>query len=306
MDFSKYPIIPKTYQGANGKKICIKIENDLYMLKFPPIARRHDSELSYTNSCFSEHISCNIYNLLDVPAQQTLLGEFAVDGNKKIVVACKDFETNRKRFQDFGSLKNSVLTSSESGYGTELDDVLYSIEHQSFLNSNVLKERFWDMFIIDSYIGNFDRHNGNWGFLIDIDSQETQLSPVFDCGSSLFPQASENQMMKFLQDEKAIEYRTYAIPRSALKIDGVKINPYEFLRQTSNKDCLNSLEKITPKIQKEIPNIHKMIENTPYISDTHKKFIMTILQNRYEKILVPAWKQVLKKKRLEMNKGMGR
>ena len=31
-----------------------------------------------------------------------------------------------------------------------------------------LKEKFWNMFIIDCLIGNEDRHNGNWGFLKDI------------------------------------------------------------------------------------------------------------------------------------------
>ena len=29
------------------------------------------------------------------------------------------------------------------------------------------KEKFWDMFVIDSLIGNTDRHNGNWGFLLN-------------------------------------------------------------------------------------------------------------------------------------------
>ena len=31
----------------------------------------------------------------------------------------------------------------------------------------MVKEKFFDMFIIDSIIGNADRHNGNWGFLYD-------------------------------------------------------------------------------------------------------------------------------------------
>lgn len=26
---------------------------------------------------------------------------------------------------------------------------------------------FWDMFVVDALLGNFDRHNGNWGFLYD-------------------------------------------------------------------------------------------------------------------------------------------
>lgn len=288
MDFSKYPIIPKTYSGANGKKICIKIDENLYMLKFPPIPTRNDSKLTYSNSCFSEYISCHIFNILGILAQETKLGKFKIKEKEKIVVACKDFEVENYRFQDFGSLKNSVLTSSESGYGTELSDLLYSIEEQNFIEPEKVKKHFWDMFIVDTYIGNFDRHNGNWGFLVNLETQKTKLAPIFDCGSSLFPQASEIQMKNILKDEKAIEYRTYAIPRSAIKINGVKINLYEFLQKTENIDCIKSLQEITEKIKEKQEKIEETIEKTPYITKTHKKFIKTILKNRLEKILIPA------------------
>lgn len=290
MDFSKQAIIPKTYRGANGKKICIVLNNKLHMLKFPPVPVRKDSELKYSNSCFSEYIGCNIFNTLGIEAQNTILGKY----NNKIVVACEDFEVNNYIFQDFASLKNTVLDSSESGYGTELNDVLFSIEEQNIIDSGLLKERFWNMFIIDSYIGNFDRHNGNWGFLANLQTNSVKLAPVFDCGSSLFSQASDGQMEKILNDKTAIEYRIYSIPRSALKENGVKINPYIFLKTTNNIDCIQAIKKIVPRIREKQNEIFTLVQNTPYISKIHKKFIETILSNRYEKILEPALKRVLK------------
>lgn len=54
-----------------------------------------------------------------------------------------------------------------------------------------LCEWFWNMFIVDAFIGNWDRHNGNWGFLYNISTDEITLAPVYDCGSSLYPQADE-------------------------------------------------------------------------------------------------------------------
>ena len=289
MDFSNFQIIPKMYRGANGKKICISIDNELYMLKFPPLPQRKDSGLKYSNSCFSEHIACSIFNTLEIPAQKTELGTFTIDGKTKIVVACKDFEVNNYVFQDFGSLKNSVLTSTESGYGTELDDVLYSINSQQLLDPEIVKKRFWEMFIVDSYIGNFDRHNGNWGFLTDLNTLNTKLAPVFDCGSSLFPLASDEKMKTFLQNKKDIEYRTFAIPRSALKINDIKINPYEFLQKTDDQNCIDALKKITPKILEQKKNIQKIIESTPYISDIHKTFLQTVLASREKHILLEAY-----------------
>ena len=37
IDFSDYPVRNKTYAGANGSKISILYNDELYMLKFPAI-----------------------------------------------------------------------------------------------------------------------------------------------------------------------------------------------------------------------------------------------------------------------------
>ena len=84
-------IYGKAYNGANGKKIAIEYNGEQFMLKFPPSAEKKPTDLSYTNSCFSEYIACNIFNMLGIKAQETLLGEFEVNGKPKIVCACKDF-----------------------------------------------------------------------------------------------------------------------------------------------------------------------------------------------------------------------
>lgn len=85
----------------------------------------------------------------------------------EIKIACKDFTSNGNVFKQFAELKNSQIESSKNGYGTELDEVIETIENQTVYDSNKLKEFFWDMFIVDCLVGNFERHNGNWGFLIN-------------------------------------------------------------------------------------------------------------------------------------------
>ncbi|TCU66892.1 hypothetical protein EV204_1132 [Tissierella praeacuta] len=42
-----------------------------------------------------------------------------------------------------------------------------AIDEQFLVEPQKLKDFFWDMFIADAFLGNFDRHNGNWGILID-------------------------------------------------------------------------------------------------------------------------------------------
>ncbi len=41
IDFSLLPRRKKTYAGANGSKIAVVYENELYMLKFPGPARQN-------------------------------------------------------------------------------------------------------------------------------------------------------------------------------------------------------------------------------------------------------------------------
>lgn len=63
-DFTNCPIVPgRAYNGANGSKIAVEYGGGIYMLKFPPSGERKPTNLSYTNSCISEHLASSIFNL---------------------------------------------------------------------------------------------------------------------------------------------------------------------------------------------------------------------------------------------------
>ena len=116
IDFTNCRVIPgKAYNGANGKKIAVEYNGTAYMLKFPPSGKNKPTELSYTNSCFSEHIASSIFGILGVTAHETMLGTYRVGGKEKIVCACKDFTADGKRFFDFCSIKNTILESDSNG-----------------------------------------------------------------------------------------------------------------------------------------------------------------------------------------------
>lgn len=116
IDFTECRIIPgRAYNGANGSKIAVEYNDEVYMLKFPPSGSGKPTELSYTNSCISEHLASSIFGLLGIKAQETVLGTFTVKGKTKIVCACKDFTANGKRLFDFCSIKNTILDSDTGG-----------------------------------------------------------------------------------------------------------------------------------------------------------------------------------------------
>ena len=272
----------KAYAGANGNKISVIYQGEQYMLKFPPQAKLN-KDMSYSNSCFSEYLGCQIYESIGIPVQKTLMGIYTVKGKQKIVVACGDFTEPGVSLQDFASLKNRMIDSERQGYGTELIDILQTIDEQTLVDRDSLLERFWDMFVVDAFIGNWDRHNGNWGFLYDDRTDEMTLAPVYDCGSCLYPQADEQIMEAVLSDPGERNHRIYNIPLSAIMQDGKKIKYFDYISSLQNEDCNRALKRIVPRI--DMGKIKEIIDHTPFISDLQKKFYLTMLTERKTHIL---------------------
>ena len=282
IDFTNLPTKKKTYAGANGSKISVIYNGEQYMLKFPANAPKN-KELSYANGCVSEYIGCHIFESIGIDVQKTLLGTYRKNGKEKVVVACKDFTKSGVVLQDFASLKNTIIDSEHNGYGTELSDIMKAIEEQNAVNPIELKDWFWNVFIVDALIGNWDRHNGNWGFLYNVDTDEMSIAPVFDCGSCLYPQADEQIMKATLENKAEQDLRVFSIPLSGIKIDNTKINYFDFISSLQNKDCNKALKRILPRIN--MAEINNIIDETPYIADLQKTFYKTMLAQRKEKIL---------------------
>lgn len=296
IDFTNLPTRNKAYAGANGSKISVIYNGELYMLKFPSVAPKNKA-LSYANGCISEYIGCHIFESIGINVQKTLLGTYRVNGKEKIVVACKDFTESGIVLQDFASLKNTIIDSEHNGYGTELNDIMKAIEEQQAIDPQLLKEWFWNVFIVDALIGNWDRHNGNWGFLYNVNTDEMNIAPIFDCGSCLFPQADETIMKATVENKAEQDLRIFSIPLSGIKIDNSKINYFDFISSLQNKDCNRALKRILPRIN--MIEINRIIDETPYITDLQKTFYKTIILKRKEKILDFSFDKLRK---LEKNK----
>lgn len=294
VDFTNLPKRNKMYAGANGSKISVIYEGEQYMLKFPPLPTKN-KEMSYSNSCFSEYLGCQIFKSIGVPVQETLLGTYTVKGKEKIVVACKDFTKPGITIQDFASLKNQIIDSERNGYGTELNDILHTFDEQTAVDKVVVTERFWDMFIVDAFIGNWDRHNGNWGFLYDAVTDKMEPAPVYDCGSSLYPQADNGIMEGILSNENELKYRIYEIPTSSIMVNGKKIKYFDFISSLQNEDCNRALKRIVPKI--DMNEIKRIIDETPFITDLQKRFYLTMLEKRKKRILDFSLEKLTKKEK---------
>ena len=289
LDFTNLPTKKKAYGGANGSKLSVIYNDELYMLKLPMHALKNPN-LSYTNSCTSEYLGCHIFNMLGIKAQETLLGTYKYHDKVKTVVACKDFTFPGVVILDFASIKNQIIDSASNGYGTELTDIIDTIEKQTVVNSKELKEHFWNMFVVDAFIGNWDRHNGNWGFLYNQETDKLEIAPIFDCGSALFPQIDDELIKKVVSSKAEMNARVYDIPTSAIFIDGKRANYHKVITSLEYKDCNNAIKRIVPKIQ--LDDINKLIDNVEELSQLKKEFLKKILKLRKELILDAAFKKL--------------
>lgn len=313
IDFSNAKEVYIKYGGA-GKKKTLILDGIQYLVKFQnPVRKKGKNiQVSYVNSVYSEYIGSKIFASLGIPTQEVILGKY----NDKIVCACKDFMVERNR-----SLGDAILDPfvgqvkliefEEWSKANELDNTLtmditsiYESLEKVFTtvpkNTNIeqIKNKFWEMFVVDFFIGNTDRHNNNWGFIyyegqLDTYFVNMEFAPIFDCGSCLTPTLTDKQMEEILKEQGELNnYVKNAY--SAIMENGKKIHSYEYIKSCQNEYCNKALKKLFPKLNMEYIRI--FIEEMP-ISDIRKKFYITILQKRYELL-----KEILDKQIDKQNK----
>jgi len=192
-------------------------------------------------------------------------------------------------------MSSELESYSGSGSETLLDEVLATIKGQEDLNrvGGVL-EHFWDMFVLDAFIGNNDRNNGNWGLLLDYKTDEMSLAPVFDNGGAFFNKRSLAQMEVRLQDKKSIDEDAFINPLCVFKYTGLdnegrQINPFKFMESRENDDCNEAVERFLEKV--DLPEIEKIISAVPesfgslqVMPQIQKDFYKELLKVRHEKI----------------------
>lgn len=286
IDFTKCEEEINRYKGSEKKKTLIYNGNK-YLVKFPDPLRQKNKNLSYINNAFSEYIGSKIFEIIGFETQKTLLGYYYINGMEKIVCACEDFTSDNKTLYEFENLANSNLLDKK--VETEIEDIMNIIkENENLINVEDTINKFWEMFIVDSLIGNTDRHNGNWGFMKDNTTKEITFAPIYDCGSCLNPLLDDEEIKNITETEiKNLALNCY----SCLKQNGKKISYAQYIEETQNTYCNNAIKKIVPKIDME--KIKEFIESIPCISDVRKNFYIEILMQRYEKILYAKYKKLV-------------
>ncbi len=290
------------YGGRAGQKEGVLIDGEPWIVKYPRTTRDlHGKRLpSYTSSPVSEYIGSHIFASLGIPAHETRLGY----RNGKIVCACKDFTFPGGRLFEFKDIKNA-LSDDDAGFSSVpsdgesvyLNDVLGTIEISPVLKETPgVLERFWDMFVVDAFLKNPDRNNGNWGLVMS-GAGGYQLAPVYDLGSSLFSKRRSDVAAERLNDEEALLEDAFSTNVSCYRLlldDGTSeaIHPFEYMRTTSNPDLAAAVRRFGDAVN--MSTVEAIIDEVPteaygivLMSDRMREAHKVLLRKRYEEGFLP-------------------
>ncbi len=289
VDFNKALEIAPEYNGSEKKKTMI-LDNKKYLVKFPDPIRSPKINISYINNVYSEYIGTKIFHLSGFKTQNVVLGKYNNKGKEKIVCGCEDFTNNNTKLVEFEKFENASVDPDP--YKRELKDIFHIIESKTFnINVNEVKEKFWDMFIIDALIGNEDRHNGNWGFLKNIETEELVFSPIYDCGSCLFSTYTDELINKCLNSTKDMQ-SCIKNTSSAIKDNGARIKYYDLITSLKNDDCNKALIRVYNKI--DLNKIFEFIDSISILTPIRKEFYKKVIEGKYNDILTVAYKRLNK------------
>ena len=293
IDFTNCPNGFRDYGGSDSKR-SIEYNGKKYMLKLPEkLEKTNDLQTSHVNNVFSEYLGSHIIKSLDLPVHNTIIGIY----ENAPVIACEDFTGNGYRLQEFSWMMRSLYPKEDIGRFPTYKQLYDVIERHPLLEPIKEKalKRYWETFVADALIGNFDRHKGNFGYLVNETTKNVKLAPIYDCGSCLYPSLTEKKMTEVLSSRELIKQRIYEFPKSALNLNNnnkkvEKAGYYDFIASGQDKNCTNAFAKIYPHI--DMDKIDKIVENTPFLTDIRINFYKSMLHYRKELILDKALEQI--------------
>lgn len=306
VDFSLCRHLPNIYGGASRKRRIITTAFDgqprRAMMKFgrQNASTKPGYQDSYTNAPINEDITCRIFQAAGIPTQQTILGAWR--GHS--VVACLDFTDNGRNLTliPFGHLETSDMTdamfTANRDYPelTDIESLIRNCDTLAPCRKDALI-RFRQMVCVDALVGNFDRHTGNWGYLMD-NATDAIIgpAPIYDCGSALMPRLGEPSSMQSLMTEpERLNKQMMRLPLTRMLVRDRQLTYGELLLVPDAASVRTELPGIMRRLSKSVTD--RIIDDTAGISDTRRKFYKTIIDIRRQLILEPAYRLALDEQR---------
>lgn len=277
------------YTGSDRKEGLIDSEGRRYLVKYAEAHTRvNNLDTSYVNNVISEYMASHILEIVGFEVHHTFIGT----RNQNLLVACENFTSDHQFLIEFGQYMRKHYDSGDIGRVPDITQIEYVLYNDPVLcgYAQELWAMYWERFVGDALVGNFDRHMGNWGYITDTQTRTVYASPIYDNGSTLFPALSEKAMREdVLPYPKEIMKRTLLFPKTALTVRGKKVSYLDMLSSGYVPSLTEAVKKIVPIIVKRIPHVREFIDTQDFLSDIRKTFYKTMLDSRVDYILKPAY-----------------
>ena len=185
-DLNGYQIKEKISIGTSGSRLKLWLEkdNNIVLLKIPKVHTSGEA----TFEDISEYLVYNVFKNFGFSIIPSYLGIYkglrgSFTFKNENIYELTDYLSSEYIDYDFTKFASTDFT--------------YNIETLSkLLNGN----EFWNMMLLDFFIGNSDRHPGN--IMID---EKFNVVELIDNGSSLLATIEENDIKDILRDKKRLE-----------------------------------------------------------------------------------------------------
>ncbi len=273
-ELSRYRKNRRFYAGRR-KKSGILISGEDYVIKY----RRNSPEGKICDHV-SEYLGSHILDMLGVVTQDTWLA--TCRGEE--VVLCKDFTSQEENFISFDQLGEYFLDIKGEPVQYEYEQIMEVLT--MFLGYSTAKEiinTFWDMVVIDAFVANGERGGRSWGLLKKGDQYSP--APVLGNDSCLFPDVvTDEQCREILASKEEMQRRIFDIPIPKIQHKGRAHSYYDIISGHHFRDCDRALWRMIQKIDFEAVNY--LVESVAFTSNIRKKFLITILEERYKNLLL--------------------
>lgn len=228
------------YGGYTRK--CGKIDSDgnRWMVKFE---KRHSFKSSPLN-LFTQHINSEILRLCGFNTQETFLGVC----DDFLVLCCKNFVPQKSKLITFDVFLRQLYNSYELTEFLDLNQFERVLNENELLRPyrNDIVKSFWDMVVLDIFIGNLERTISDFGYIVSKDS--VVPAPLYDNRSN-----SQACTIPLRQNCKPV-----------LRDDLLYSHIY--------KDFDNARRRIVPILEVKIDAVHNLVHSQECLSEPQKSW----------------------------------
>lgn len=173
-------------------------------------SKQHYPE-EYWMEIFAYHLGC----LLGISVPATFVG---FNSKTQIPGALSEwfYDSSEEKLIPGGDLLQAVDAAFDRKKGRQhnFQSIMHLLSHASWKLNALWKQDWVKMLTFDALIGNTDRHQDNWGILVDVDNitkttsikmQHAHLAPAFDNGSSMAREIKEEDFPKYYEDQSKLQ-----------------------------------------------------------------------------------------------------